>query len=465
MSFREILKSTWWAAIAVALGGCASRTAQMPPEISPNEVVRRFESRTLRDPGLRDFLRVNSVSVDDDTLDFDALCWVAFYFNPSVEVARQQWRVVQAAEASARARPNPTLTLSPGYNFTRVPGLSPWMPAVNLDFLFPTAGKRGLQQSIAQHEADALRHAFVSSVWQLRSELRRALIELSAAQQREAATQSQLEIQRRVKVLIEQRFALGGISATDVATARATLLRAESSSLDARVQINVARAHVASALGMPVASIAEVTMPRAPSGLNFSKADLAAARATSLRSRADVLEALAKYESARASLRLELAKRIPDFHLGPGYQWDQGANKWTLGISFEIPVFHHNEAPIAEAAARVAEAAARFDLVQFQAIAAIDAGIAAQTAAADQLQRARALQDEIEKQNRSVKQRRDLGGADEVEVESSELDFETTTSTASEAEYALAIASGQLEDALQLPFPHFLALVQPPANR
>jgi broad specificity phosphatase PhoE len=29
----------------------------------------------------------------------------------------------------------------------------------------------------------------------------------------------------------------------------------------------------------------------------------------------------------------EIAKQYPDIHLGPGYQYDQGVNKWTLGFS------------------------------------------------------------------------------------------------------------------------------------
>src|SRR5206468_6717230 len=110
------------------------------------------------------------------------------------------------------------------------------------------------------------------------------------------------------------------------------------------------------------------------------------ARRESLHARSDILAALAKYHAAQSALELEIAKQVPDFHLGPGYQYDQGPNKWTLAISFELPVFHRNEAAIAEALARRVEAAAQFTLVQSQAIAAIDAAVAAQTAAAAQLE-------------------------------------------------------------------------------
>src|SRR5204863_4886741 len=117
-----------------------------------------------------------------------------------------------------------------------------------------------------------------------------------------------------------------------------------------------------------------------------------------------------------SALELELAKRVPDFHLGPGYQWDQGANKWTLAISFELPVFHRNEAPIAEATARRAEAAAQFNVVQAQVLAAIDAAVAAQGAAAQQIDHARRLRTELESQRARAQQRVELGAADQLEL-------------------------------------------------
>jgi cobalt-zinc-cadmium efflux system outer membrane protein len=236
------------------------------------------------------------------------------------------------------------------------------------------------------------------------------------------------------------------------------LLRAESALADGTSQALNARAHVSAALGVPLSALDGVKLPAVPSAPLLSTEAIAAARRESLRGRSDILAALAKYQSAHSALELEVAKQIPDFHLGPGYQYDQGPNKWTLAISFELPVFHRNEAPIAEAVARRSEAAAQFTLVQSQAIAAIDAAVAAQTAAAAQLERARQLRDEIKKQSSRVAERLRFGGADQVEVETANLDLATVESTISDAENAAALAAGQLEDALQLPFPHLAAL-------
>lgn len=457
MSFaRADWKIPACAALALC-AGCATQPSSAPPPLSAATSAASYDARSLRDEGLRRFLAENLGSVPAADWDFETLSWVAFYFHPSLELARAQWATARAVERSAGVRPNPTLTFTPGYNSTRVPGVSPWMPGINFDFLFPTAGKRGHQQAIARSEAEAVRLAVFSAAWQIRGELRRALTDAASASRREAILRTQAETQRKLVALLEQRFTAGSVAATDVLPVRTALLRAESAGAEAASQATITRARVAAALGLSLAALDGVTLP-IPPPRSLSPEALAAARRESLQSRADLLAALAKYHSAQSALELEVAKRVPDFHLGPGYQWDQGSNKWTLGISFEIPIFHRNEAPIAEATARRAEAAAQFNVVQAQAIAAIDSASAAQGAAAMQLSRTRQLRAEIETQSALVQQRFELGAADQVEVQTARLEVATAELAVIEAENAGAGVAGQLEDALQIPFPRFALL-------
>src|SRR5881397_720255 len=113
--------------------------------------------------------------------------------------------------------------------------------------------------------------------------------------------------------------------------------------------------------------------------LSFDFADRSAdgltsaeARRVALQGRSDILSALGDYAAAETELRLQIAKQYPDVHLSPGYQYDQGDNKWTLGIVLELPVLNQNQGPIAEARARRDEAAARFTEVQARVISEID---------------------------------------------------------------------------------------------
>ena len=129
---------------------------------------------------------------------------------------------------------------------------------------------------------------------------------------------------------------------------------------DTRRQRVEARARVAQGLGIPL---------RRLEGLDFaldlndgiaSAASLTTAevRRAALCGRADVLAALAEYAAAQATLQLEVAKQYPDVHLQPGYQFDQGDSKWSLGVVVELPILSHNLGPIAEAKGRRLESAA-----------------------------------------------------------------------------------------------------------
>ncbi len=442
---------------ALALAGCA--TQQVPPApLSAEAGAARITARSLRDPELHRFL-VENLGHEPAAWDFEALNWVAFYYHPSLEVARAQWATAKAVAHTAGVIPNPTISLIPGYNTNAEPGISPWLPAVNLDFLIQTARKRGHQQAIATADAEAARLGVYTTAWQVRSELRAALTAEATAARRESLLRAQAKVQTHVLALLKDRYTAGSISQAYVSQAQSAMFRAESAAAEAASQAITARARIAAALGMPMTALEGVAL--VPPTASVTVPDVATARSRSLQSRADVLAALAKYASAQAALELELAKQYPDLHLGPGYQWDQGADKWTLALTFELPIFHRNEAGIAEAVARRSEAAAQFVSVQAQAVAAIDTAVAAQKAAATQLDYVRDLRTESAHQRDLASRRLEAGAADQLEVQTTELDLATADTLIADAESAAALAAGQLEDALQLPFNHLDALVDP----
>jgi outer membrane protein TolC len=453
-----IIRAAFASSVVLLSAGC---TTTRPPAatLDPASAAADYAARSLRDEHLRQFLTENvDAAAGTNGWDFETLSWVAFFYHPSLAVARAQWATARAAQATAALRPNPTLTLTPGYNTTREPGLSPWFPGISADFLFPASGKRARQQDVARADAEAARLSVLSAAWQVRAELRRVLSDAAIASRRVDVLRAQAAAQRALVALIEQRFNAGGATATELATARVGMLRAEAAGTEATSQALTMRVRVATALGLPTSALDGVTLPVPPLAPSMSRDALLAARQESLRARADILAALAKYHGAQATLELEVAKQFPDFHLGPGYQWDQGANKWSLGLTFELPLYHRNEAPIAEAVAKRAEAAAHFTVVQAQALAAIEAATAAQTAAALQLDHARQLRDEIEKQTGRASQRVALGAADQLELQLARVEVASAETLILDAEAAASVAAGQLEDALQLPFPHVAEL-------
>ena len=238
-------------------------------------------------------------------------------------------------------------------------------------------------------------------------------------------------------------------------------MKTETAAIDARGQALASRARAAAALGLPLAALDGVELTGPPALPVLSPEALAAARQQSLQTRAGVLAALAHYESTQAALELEAAKQQPDIHLGPGYQWDQGQNKWSVALTFEVPLFHRNEGPIAEATSRRAEAAAEFTAVQAQAIAAIDAATTAQATATAQLDHAHRQREVAEKQSTLAQARFAAGETDQTEIQYARLAFADASLALADAESSAAIAAGQLESALQVPFPNLAALADP----
>ena len=446
------------------LGGCVVQ--HIPPApLDPVATAASLEGRTLSDEGLRHFLADNlhqdPTPWPKTSWDFETLSWVAFYYHPSLEVARAQWESAHAAIRTAGEPPNPSLSLAPGYNTNPDAGVSPWFPAVNMDFLISTAHKGDKHVATAEAAAESARQNVVAAAWKVRGDLRQALNDWDIAQRKSALLDAQEETQWRVLELMDQRLKSGTISQADVAVTRIAVARAESQAAEARQQLPTARQHVAQALGLPVGALPEKGFTAAPPTPALNPSQLTAARRLALQSRSDVQAALARYASSEAALTEELAKQYPDIHLGPGYQWDQGADKWSLAVTFDLPVFNRNQGLIAEAVAHRKEAAADFLSVQAGIIAEIDGAVAEQTAAADRLTRFARIQQELQRQLSSLKARLAAGAADQLEVRTAELEVSADALARLDAEAQVAAAAGHLEDALQIPFAHLETLIAP----
>lgn len=83
-----------------------------------------------------------------------------------------------------------------------------------------------------------------------------------------------------------------------------------------------------------------------------------------LQRRLDVGAALANYVVAEDSVRLEVANLYPNLVLAPGFGWNQGVAQWSLGLTLPTLVLNRNMGRLAEAEARRASSAARFEHVQ-----------------------------------------------------------------------------------------------------
>lgn len=436
------------ATAAGLLAGCAHYEAQ---PLRPDESAAQLESRSFDAAAFKEFLRANQ-RPEPIAWDFETLTLAALFWHPSLDVARAEWASAQAGETTAAARPNPTVSAGPEYNFNAASGVTPWIGNLNLDWPIETAGKRGKRMARSRMLTEAARLRLATVAWQVRSRLRTALLELSAAQRREQLFEAQLRVEEKIVERLESRIRAGAATRLEATPARVTLAKARVEAGTARAAAAEARARVAEAIGIPVAALEGRALTFSLELPASTELASAAVRRAALLGRADVLAALADYAAAEATLRLEIAKQYPDVHVGTGYQYDQGENKWNIGISSEIPLLNRNQGPIAEALAKRSEFAARFTAVQAAVIAEIDRALAVWRAAREQLAGLAPLEAALRQQAEDLAAQANAGAAEPLDVLAAEAELASNRLAEFEARLRAVQALGQLEDAVQRPF-------------
>ena len=435
------------------LAGC---TTHHPQPISSEKTAAAFDARSLTNENLCAFLETNHVAAPrpDAAWNLKQLTLVAFYYQPALGEARAQLLAAQAAKITAGQRPNPTATVTPGYD-SQIPGTpSPWIVPVSVDIPIETAGKRGKRIAEAEHLAEAARWNLVGAVWQVRSQMRAALLDFYSARETVALLTRQETAQSNVVRLLEGQFAAGAVSSYDVAQARTAFATAQLARQDAAGKFHQARVELAHALGVPTRALDGVRFSFAV--LNEFPRDLTRpeVRRQALLNRADVRGALAEYAASQSALQLEIANQYPDLHLGPGYGWNTGSagdNEWELGLTLTLPVLNHNQGPVAEAEARRKVAAAHFLTVQANAVAAIDSALAGYRAAIQQVATAKALLDNSQQQLNSIRAQEQTGETDPLAVANAEVEYDIGALNRLDALVRAQQAFSQLEDAVQSP--------------
>lgn len=442
---------------ALALAALAACQQVPPAPISAEDNAAVLGARSLSDPALREFIenaRGRAFAVWPlPRWDLETLTLAALFHQSSLAVARAQWALARGGIESARARPNPTLTVTPEQSLNPGSAASAWLASVQIDWPIETAGKRGYRIAQARALAEGARRGLGVEAWRVRRALREALTELAAANERGAGLAAQVSIERELDALFEQRWRAGAASQSEVAPMRLALLRTQTQIGEVERRKLTALVQVAAAIGVPTDALAGVDLasPLGEGTDPLAEVSEAEARRRALLERADVLAALDTYAAREAALRLELARQIPDLHLGPGYQFDQGQNKWGLGLWLELPLMNRNEGPIAEATAARSEAAARFSALQSQVIAALEQALAERRSAREQLARVGALAALQAGQAERARTALALGAIDRPAQLAAEIELAGGRLALVDARQALDQAYTALEAALQGP--------------
>lgn len=421
-------------------------------DTSPFAGAVDFEARTLDNPRLKAFvesaLHREMAEWPLPSWDFTTLTLVAYYYHPDLDVARARWAEAKAAVKTASRLPNPSVDSR--YQYVSNPEEDFPSSISDSTLLFPieAPGKRRHRIARAEHLSEAARLDVAKTAWQVRSRVRSSMIGLCEARQMEALLRDRVALQESNVGLIERRMVAGEVSPLEAMNARTTLADSRLALAQGQKQLADARVQLASALGVPSPEIEIIEISfdlNENGGIDFSPRDL---QRRALRGRTDVMTALEEYAASQSALQIELAARFPDVQLGPGFEWDQGLDKWGIAAAMPLPIFDLNAGPIAEARARREAAAARFTALQAQVIGEIDQALATRDSARRERAAAGDLLNEQERRLAFLRAMTRPGEVQQVAVFNARQQLNAAALSKLAADVKTQRAFAQLEDAV-----------------
>ncbi len=428
------------AATALLMASCVR---YQPHPLDPPRSEQQFRARSLSDPGLVAFLK--RADWPPAKLQLRDLYAIALYYSPELDVARAHLRTTQAAILTANTRPNPTVSIGGGW--TNAPE-SPIVFHLDPTMTIETGGKRALRTLEAGKLAEAARVEVDEAAWRVMSKVRTAWIDYAMGQRSVDVLNNEVTARNETIAILEKRLSVGEGARPELETARALQIGVQVEARAAATLVDEALANLAAAAGL-------VTLPAVDTSSlpeTGGEPPLGNIQKAGLLHRADVRRSLIEYAADEAALQLEIAKQRPDIQFNPGYSFDEGHHKISFSPGFEIPVFNRNRGPIAEAEARRAEAEAKFNALQAQAIGEMETALARYKGARAEVQEAERTLSAINN-TRMAAMKRAVAAGEEDRLSLSGVRIESAVAARArlEAERRLQNALGALDDAVQQP--------------
>lgn len=436
--------------LSLLVNGCAS--FQDRP-LNPSESSARIEKRSLSNNDLQHFIE-SAIGDKKQSWNLDKLTLAAIYYHPDLALAHALADTANAAITTAGQRPNPSLTISPTWISNLATAAAPWIIASALNIPIETAGKRELRIAGTTHLTEAARLRVADAAWTVRGRLRLAFLEIYAAEQAAHLAKQQLHIEESINQRLTRQLKNGEISRVEVTRAQLALNQSQINLATAQKRAAESRTLLATAIGIPVTALTNVEFDFSLFARPLDLANLAIPqlRSTALHERPDLLAALADYAASQSALELEIAKQYPDIQANPAYTWQMGENRWSLGAAaVQLPIFHQNQGLIAEAEAKRAEMAIRFESLQLRIMGEIDKARAGLEAVLAKWQATEKQRDNHQAHLHSVQTLLQAGEVDRLTLLTAELE----SAVAERARLDVLIETQQavsvLEDTLRCP--------------
>lgn len=315
--------------------------------------------------------------------------------NREVQLARRAAEGAEADILSARARPNPTLSLGTASISPHVGVGSGSLrdkrvdTTIGLSQLFERGGKRELRTQAAEYNAQAARSDEADVARVQRAALYTAYYELVQAQDRIRVSEETAALFGRTVDAASQRLKAGDISPTEFARISVDALRAQNDARTARADRDKAQL----ALGYLIGAERDAARIRATDGwpqVAPALDNVEIERVLSQRS--DVQAAHARMQAAERTRELARALRTRDVVAGVQYERFPGdVSNNSYGVSVSIPLFtsYYYQGEIRRAEVDLQASEENLERTRAIAVAEINRAMADLTAASDRTRRFR----------------------------------------------------------------------------
>lgn len=281
--------------------------------------------------------------------------------NPTLKAKRAEVAAVEGARTDAAALffNNPVLNLDGTHRQVPQDGLPTarareW--SAGLQQSIEIAGQRGYRSDAAEAAQRALQEEILDMRNQIRIDVSQFYYRVLALQQRIELEQEALGLFERTASAIQKRRTAGEDTKLDANVATVEAERARNQLAVAREQLLDARAELANRLQLPAERMPQASGDLGVADMTYSLAALLAQAETQPR-----LRALgAREDSARATLKLENARRYPDITVGlsTGREGLSAARErlTTVTLSVPLPLFNRNATGIGQASTQLTQA-------------------------------------------------------------------------------------------------------------
>jgi cobalt-zinc-cadmium efflux system outer membrane protein len=450
---RLSLKALFSATLILNLASCGFQDYIAKP-INTAAISEKIASRRIDDQRFHEYLIANGYQAEQLPIQQwsgDDLVLFALFYNPSLDVARAQWRSAEAAKLTAGERRLPNLNTKFGKSNNANEEISPYTYTLSIDLPIETANKRNIRIENAAHLSEAAKLRIAQSAWQLRFEVAKTFYEYQYNQQLVQLLTQEQAYRQQISAIFQKRISVGESASTELSRANLILQEITTQLNEKQRYQLVLQARLASSLGLTLDKVAQMQLAKALDAkthrINLDE-DL---QSQALLNRLDIRIALERYAAAEARVKLEIARQYPDVILTPNYTYEFGNKIWALGLSGLMTIITKNKMLIAEAKQLREVEAAQFEALQNTVIAEVNTGKAKLEQSKQMLENQALLMTQQQDNTNRVESKLRAGEADRLEFTYAKLEALVAEKNYALANFFVTNSITELENIIQAP--------------